>query len=227
MSTSLPSRLTWIDETSRGSHYYLTDDDRCIYFGEYFGGQGFSGGPTNQLIFNFKAKPSAIANNIYRRRYKKQAIRLIAQGLRRSIKQHDIESYTWVPIPCSKAEGHADYDPRLTQTLTEAFDGFDADIRQMIRQTESVNADHHRDHDRISPNRLSEILEIDIDLLNAKDVRSKGIVLFDDVLTTGKHFKCCANLIKHQLPKVHILGIFVARCIHADPLAEFEDIEEV
>lgn len=227
MSTSLPSRFTWIDETNRSSHYFLRDDDRCIYFGEYFGGQGYSGGPTNQLIFNFKAKPSVIANNAYRKRYKGRATELIARGLRRAIKQSDIESLTWVPIPPSKAEGHADYDPRLPQTLAAAFDGFDADIRPILRQTESVEADHDPNHDRISPERLSEIIEVDEALLNSMDVRSNGIVLFDDVLTTGKHFRCCTDKIKHYLPDVRIIGIFVARCIHADPFADFENVDEV
>ena len=54
----LPERLTGIDDTNRGQHYYLEEGDRCWFIGEYFAGKGYEGGGTNQLIFNLKCKPT-------------------------------------------------------------------------------------------------------------------------------------------------------------------------
>jgi hypothetical protein len=49
-----PSRLTKIDELTRGDHSYLEAGDECLFFGEYSARKGFSHSETNQLILNFK-----------------------------------------------------------------------------------------------------------------------------------------------------------------------------
>ena len=76
----LPDRLTWIDDTNRHQHAYLQPGDRCLFFGEYFAGKGYQGGGTNQLILNFKCKPSAAAANPARGNHKERAIASIAAG---------------------------------------------------------------------------------------------------------------------------------------------------
>lgn len=221
----LPERLTWIDETNRGQHAFLQDVDRCFFFGEYFSGKGYQGGGTNQLIFNYKLKPSIAAINGARRGYKERAVTAIASGLRKSMTQENAERMTWVPIPPSKVMGHPDYDDRLIRTLTAAFDGYNADVRPLLRQTDSTEADHLAG-DRLTPELLRDLLEVDTAALNAQPLR-KGIVLFDDVLTTGKHFKCCEHLLRDVVPTaVPIIGIFVARRIFPDPAVDFEDLTE-
>lgn len=51
---TFPKRLTEIDDLTRQEHSFLTEDDRCFYFGEYSARAGYAAGPTNQLIHNFK-----------------------------------------------------------------------------------------------------------------------------------------------------------------------------
>ena len=51
---AFPDRFTEIDELTRPYHYWLTDDDRCYFLGEYTAGRGYSYSQTNQLILNFK-----------------------------------------------------------------------------------------------------------------------------------------------------------------------------
>lgn len=216
--TSLPRRFTAIDETNRGDHSYLDAEDECFFFSEYFARQGFQGGWTNQLIINFKAPPTAAK----RQYYKQGAIRTIAAGLRNALQRSEAERVTWIPIPPSKVKGHKDYDDRALRTLRMAFNGYDADIRDLLHQTENVEADHSRD-ERISPNDLYEILEVDSKLL-AGGIRPGGIILFDDVLTTGKHFKCCCRRLAEAVPDAGIVGVFVARCVHPDPIDDFEDL---
>lgn len=219
----LPRRLTWIDETNRNDHPYLCEGDRCLFFGEYFSGKGYQGGGTNQLILNFKCKPSVAAAHPARRRYKEQAIRTIAAGLRGAITRESAEKRTWVPIPPSKAEGDVDYDDRLQRALARAFEGYDADIRLLCRQTQSTEADHAAGGARLTPDELFQLLEIDIGALRCAPLRQE-IVLFDDVLTTGKHFKCCERRLREVISAdTPIIGLFIARRILPDPFEGFVD----
>jgi hypothetical protein len=208
----LLERLTAIDATNREHHVFLEQDDRCWFFGEYFTAKGHQG-VTNQLIFNFKCKPSDAAENPARHRYKEQAIHCVAAGLRRAIPRAHAERLTWVPMPSSKTVGHADFDDRLIRTLTEAFSGYDADIRPLLRQSTSTGADHHSAGDRLSPEALLALIELNQSLLTALPLRD-SIALFDDVLTTGKHFKACERRLRTSLPKdCSIIGVFIARRI--------------
>jgi hypothetical protein len=219
----LPERLTSIDETNREHHAFLEQGDRCFFFGEYFAYKGYQGGGTNQLIFNFKCKPSIAATNPGRRRYKEQAIESVAAGLRTAMTQADAESMTWVPVPPSKVAGHSDYDDRLMRTLAKAFSDYDVDVRSLLRQSMSTEADHNSGS-RLTPDASHALMELDVAQLNALPVR-QAIVRFDDVLTTGKHFKCCERRLREIVPtNVPILGVFIARRILPDATAEFEGI---
>lgn len=217
----LPDRLTLIDDTNRGDHPYLEANDRCFYFGEYFAGKSYKGGPTNQLVFNFKCKPTVAAANAGRAHYKNQAIQTIAQGMRRVIGQENAERYTWVPIPPSKAIGDPDYDDRVLRTLRIAFQGYDSDIRPLIRQTVSTAADHEQE-DRLTRDALRAVLEVDMASLQSAPLRN-GIILVDDVLNSGKHFKEAEYHLRRTVPNdVGIAGLFAARCIHQSSPEDFD-----
>lgn len=218
----LPDRLTLIDETNRGDHPFLDEEDRCFFFGEYFAGKSYKGGPTNQLVFNFKCKPSVASAHAGRAHYKGQAIQAIAAAMRRVIGQQKADRYTWVPIPPSKAVGDPDYDDRMIRTLRLAFKDFGADIRPLVRQSASTPADHEQ-QERLSRQALRAVLEVDLACLQAAPLR-EGIILVDDVLNSGKHFKECQYRLRQAIPAdVGIAGIFVARCVHQDARADFEE----
>jgi hypothetical protein len=150
--TSLPSRLTAIDETTRADHYYLAEGDWCFCFGEYFADQGWGHSPTNQLIFNYKCKPNEKSARLY---WKEQAIATIAAGLKGAIARQEVERHTWDRVPpCS-------------------------------------------------------------------------IILFDDVLTTGKHFKACERRLREIDPTIAIAGVFVARRALPRPIDDFENLDSI
>ena len=212
----LPSRVTSIDETNRGDHRYLEAEDKCYFFGEYFAGKGYQGGGTNQLILNLKCKPSIVAANSGRRAHKDRAIHAIASGLRNVIAREFAEQITWIPIPPSKADDDADYDDRLVRTLNMAFGEYNADIRALLCQAASTAADHSGG-DRISPEALYAVLQINHRALASKPVQA-SVFLFDDVLTTGKHFKCCERRLREVLPAgTRYSGLFVARRLLPTP----------
>ena len=150
--------------------------------------------------------------NPARHRYKEEAIHCVAAGLRRAIPRATAERLTWVPIPPSKTLGHNDYDDRLMRTLTRVISGYDCDIRPPLRQSMNTQPDHSGG-DRLSPGALLALLAVDRALLAALPLRD-GIVLFDDVLTTGKHFKSCERRLRTCLPQdFSIIGTFIARRI--------------
>ena len=213
----LPDRLTLIDETNRGDHPYLEAGDRCFFFGEYFAGKSYGGGATNQLVFNYKCKPTVATANSGRAHHKIQAIQTIANGMRRVIGQRNAERYTWVPIPPSKAIGDPDYDDRILRTLRLGFQGYNADIRPLVRQSVSTVADHEQE-ERLTRDALRAVLHVDMAELRSAPLR-EGIMLVDDVLNSGKHFKECQRHLRRASPSdIDITGIFVARCIHPSPV---------
>ena len=220
----LADRLTWIDTTNRDRHHFLAEDDRCLFFGDFYAGRGYSGGPTNQLIKNFKRTTSEINSSPKTRQlrhYKNTAIAEVASALRKVFTPPHLAPRTFVPIPSSKESDHPDYCDRLLRSLTTAFVGYDADVRPLLRQTRSVDADHLSAHNRISYDDLLAITEIDRTQLRTP--LRQEVVLFDDVLTSGKHFKVARTRIQEMFPGKPILGIFVARCIHANPFEQFGD----
>lgn len=221
----LPDRLTWIDQTNRSSYFFLNEDDRCLFFGDFHAGRGWSGGPTNQLITNYKRAPSEIATSPHAtrlRRYKSRAISEIALGLRRQFTQEDVDSrFTFVPIPTSKVPGDPDHCDRLEQTLRTAFSAPGADTRRLLRVIRSTPADHRSGGGRMSYEDLLAITELDGAQL-ARPIR-REIVLFDDVLTSGKHYKVAKTRIRESLPGHPIVAVFVARAIHRNLRQDCED----
>ncbi len=178
--------------------------------GEYFAGRGYQGGGTNQLIFNYKCLPSKAAAHAGRKGYKDRAVAEIAAGLRTVISAEDLTKITWVPIPPSKAVGHAEYDDRLVLTLESAFAGQNPDIRRALFQAESTEADHTTGA-RITPDELFEVMRLNLAQLQVAPLRQTR-VLFDDVLTTGKHFRVAERRLRKYVPAATpIVGLFVAR----------------
>jgi predicted amidophosphoribosyltransferase len=154
--------------------------------------------------------------------WKEQAIATIAAGLKGAIARQEVERHTWVPIPSSKLPDHPEYDDRLVQTLRRAFAGYNADVRELLRQSVSANADHDS-NSRMTPENLLELLFIDHGAWNRATPRS--IIPFDDVLTTGKHFKACERRLREIDPTIAIAGIFVARRALPRPMDDFENLD--
>ena len=95
----------------------------------------------------------------------------------------------------------------------------DADIRLLIRQAASTPADHEREN-RLTRDALRAVLEVDTTSLRSGPLR-EGIMLFDDVLNSGKHFKESVRRLRGVMPnEVPVAGIFIARCVHPNPVGD-------
>ena len=198
-----------LDQLSRIDHPYLSDGDECWCLSTYISGVGYRAGAVNQLIANFKCMPSIAELDSPRARYKERAIAAVAARLRDAVSQSWVESVTWIPVPPSRVRHDLDYDDRLMRVLRQAFASYDTDLRAALYQTESLTADHAGSR-RSRPDSLYACLRINWDALLGRPLRD-GLVLFDDVLTTGKHYKCCQRRLHQALPDMRISGLFIAR----------------
>ena len=187
MLPPIPTNLSQIDETTVSQHFLLQPTDICYHIWEYTRRGGFNASPTNSLISNLKKKPSKLLTNSREAPWKERAIDHSAQALRGLIKRSWIEEYgTLVPVPCSKISGHPDHDDRLLHVLQRAFAGYVTDIRPLIIQTRSTTADHETSERQ----RFQELLGVTgiNETIVGTGIRPQ-IMVFDDVLNSGKHSK--------------------------------------
>jgi hypothetical protein len=206
----IPQQLSTMDDAIiRAQHFFLEPTDTCFYIWGYARGPGCRAAPNNSLILNLKKKPSDVACNPLERAHKLRAILHCAVALRTLVPRCWLESRTTlVPIPPSKAAGHPDYDDRLQQILQLAFGNTIASTMPLLQQTRSTPADHQCP-DR---QRFDELLKITRLNEAAAKAAKPNLVIIDDVLNTGKHFKVAQALLMRRFPNATIRGLFLARC---------------
>ena len=210
MTGWLPEPTRWLASGERGDHTLLAPGFQCLYLGELRGDQDRSG--LDALIAHYKRSPLDIEVSSGRGRAragKERAIAAVAGRLRRTFGAAAVAcTLTFVPIPSSKRPGHPQYCDRLVRTLRLAFRGLGADVRPLLRQRVSTRADH-ASRERLSYERLLAITEID-PAHAARPLRALA-VLFDDVLTSGKHLRVASERIRERWPAQEVIAVIVAR----------------
>jgi predicted amidophosphoribosyltransferase len=197
-------KLTKIDSTIISDHYYLSSADTCYFLWNYKAGVGFSAGGINQQILNFKIAVNLKGENRYQ--YKIDAIEGFANDLKKTISSGRLKNCVFVPIPPSKCKKDPLHDDRMLITLQKSF-GATGDIRELILTKKSIPAVHNSPARPTIQNLLNN-LKIDNALdTNIPDV----IILVDDLITTGAHFKACKELLQSKFTDAKIVGLFIAR----------------
>lgn len=201
------AKLLQIDPLTRKYHSYLTEEDECYYVLEYTPRQGPTFSSTNDLVFNLKKSVDRKGRPEYF--YKLSAIEKAGDLLRSVLDDTWIKSKaTFVPIPCSKTRSHALYDDRMLQVIRRMTTGLKADVRDMLIQNEDLEYFH--EGYRMAPQQLSSFYTLDHQLVRKEP---KALILLDDMLTTGCHFKAAQSVIRRQWPTVLMAGIFIARAV--------------
>ena len=77
----------------------------------------------------------------------------------------------------------------------------------------------HEGTDRMTHDELLALTEV---IQPAQPLRTT-IVILDDVLNSGKHFKVAKSLLSARNPNATILGLFIARCTRARDI-DFESL---
>lgn len=207
--------LLQIDRLTLRHHYNLTNEDECYYFMNYTSGMGYSHSKANKLIINFKKPVTRSGTQEYH--YKEDAMRQVSRLFNVEVqKNFDIAEYTLVPIPPSKSKTNQEYDDRMTKVLKTAFPEQISQIKELIEIDQDRPAFHQSNETRSIENLY---LNMRIDQTLLPDTKEK-ILLFDDVITTGAHFKSCKKLLLDTFPSATVIGIFIAR-------REIDDSEEL
>lgn len=205
------AKLQKLDELTLRDHPFLQDDDLCYYFGEYTGGgQGFAYSNFNSLILNFKKDPSK--EGTFEWDYKLGAIETIATGFVDIFKKISrIQHITLVPIPPSKMKNNPKYDDRILKMLRRVEEklGKKLDIRELIISRQDREP-LHKGETRLTPPELRKYLEFNRDVF---DPVPQEILLIDDVLTNGTHFRAMKDMITQEFPAVRVTGLFISRRI--------------
>ena len=202
----MPTRFSKIDELTRPDHTFLEPEDECYYLGDYYAGRGFGYSPMNNLINNLR-KPMDRRNRPDEWRHKESAILSCGRMLREGLNEDWLAAATLVPIPSSKTRGDAEYDDRLPRILQELGRGQQFDIRELVVMTRNVPQSHLAG-ERVSIPELIESMGVD-EARAAPAPQSIGI--FDDVLTTGRHYKAVQAVLLERFPDILVVGIFVVR----------------
>ena len=210
-------RVIRIDEALRQDHSYLTADDECFCLGEYQPRGAFNAGPVNNLISNYKK--SVTKRGLLEYDHKERAILTVASLVKGVINTNAFKTCTFIPIPPSKTRADPLYDDRLARSL-RAVDT-DLDVRELLVAKQSMRAHHEfqSGEKRPTPADLYAMLAIDESCLQTPVKNT--IILFDDLITNGTHFKACKKLLKERLPERTVVGLFIGRVKRPDVLPDF------
>ncbi|MDH3668820.1 MAG: hypothetical protein OEN23_18000 [Paracoccaceae bacterium] len=208
-------RFRKIDELTRSDHYYLTDDDVCLFLIEKTSHRDYSFSAQNQLIANIKKNPAT--SNEGELFYKRRDIGKCSWALKQAFDPDWLKDAVLVPVPPSKAKNHREYDDRM-ERICRGIDP-SVDVRDLVAQNTSMLASHERGpDDRISLDELLEAYAIDEELAAPEPLKI-GIV--DDVLTAGTHYRAVHTVLSERFPDAEIIGIFVARRVFPDDGFDF------
>jgi hypothetical protein len=198
--------LRWLllDETIQDPPVYIhPPDDRCYYAREYISKGGFTSSDANQLISNFKKPTGRRGKPEWR--YKEAAVRKFAEELSSLLGAGWLVSF----IPTSKLKTDPEYDSRFEDTLGH-LSQLRPDLRtgEVIHLREAMDPFHTSGAGTRHPDRFYE----KIGWTGLPD-EITGVVLIDDLLTSGSHFIACKRLILERKPGVQVIGAFWAKTI--------------
>ena len=187
---------------------YITQDDRCYYFLNYLPGEGYSASKGNDLILNFKKDIRYKDTNSWG--YKILAIKQFANMLHGALGGRIC---TIIPMPTSKPRGSQNFDDRLDQTAAMLGQiSTNYDIQLCLDVKEECPA-AHRGGER-SPDALLQNIILTPPLSPPKN----NIILIDDVLTSGGHFKAAKAAILAKYPEADVIGFFLGKTIYIEPV---------
>lgn len=194
-----------IDESNRSEHWYLGGEDDCYFIWERMSGlkSGWDHYPANNFIANLQIPVTTRYENPERFKYKAPAIGHAALAVGK-VRSELYAQSVFVPMPPSTIKGEAGYDDRLVRVLNAVVPRLD--VRELIVLTENVLAKAKG----LNPEDRAHWFAVDESLAEPEP---EVIVVFDDLLTTGSHFKAAKMTLEKRFPDALVQGLFLARAV--------------
>jgi len=199
-----------IDQISLTTIRHLRADDVCIYAKDYISGAGFQGGVVNSDILNFKK-----TKDVSGQHYRTQAIHKFALEASELFDCDKGKKYTVTAIPSSKAKTDPLYDDRFEDFFSQLKNFCPCiDIVWPVSLRETIKSAHHggtREPNEIRKNYVYE---------GFLEEAPEFIIVFDDVLTSGAHFRACKDFLLASGYTGKIYGVFWAKAHVGGPNAD-------
>lgn len=203
-----------IDDSTRVTH--LEKEDKCFFAREFKRNQGYKAGETNSMIINFKMSP--LKKNDKAWFFRNKDLKRLAAEASELLK---LDSNVHVTsVPSSKIPTDPLYDNRFEDFFSEL-----KKIRQNINivfpigNHQSVQASHHggtRDVDELIANMKWN---------GFPNGAPEHLLVFDDILTSGAHFKAYKIFLRNNGFNGNVYGVFLARTVNSDPFDDFDIID--
>lgn len=193
----------------------LEHDDDCYFAREYTPlGRGMNSVGT-ELVMNFKLR-STDPNFHERKSLKTRAAYQFAEELAVFLQRQTAVCH----IPTSKLRGDPDYDPRFDYVLRRLMT-LRPDV--MVATPFTIASSHTAVH---SGGERTSTACYRFLRWQGLSGTSRSLVIFDDVITSGSHFKACQRLVRENAPDITIQGAFwtvtVSRPQNVDPELNFD-----
>ena len=182
-----------------GEHCYLDSSDECYFANSY---ECSCQHGSRSLILSLKqGDPFAIYD--------------AAQQLTSVIPAEWIRTCTFVPMPRSCGTWNALKD--ICRKLKVS------DVRDLLEQKRDTPSSHSGW--RPTPRERADLLRVNETQANP---HPKTVVVVDDVLTTGSHFRAAKMVLQQRWPQMRVVGLFLTRvCSYRDIIFFRRDVPAV
>lgn len=182
--------------------FCLDDSDICYYAREFVSRGGYQASEANNLISNFKKDPSLKDTPQWRHKLR------VAQQFAVELDGLLPTDISIALIPSSKISSDPEYDPRMDIMLGYlAKRRPDIKVESPLRTKTSSTAVHQG-----GQRKVTAIMD-NLEWLGLSNASLTGLVLVDDVITSGAHYKACQRMVQRHAPAIELAGIFWARTV--------------
>lgn len=206
-----------INEEELECHFNLEKGDRIYHLEYYKSGGTYQQNPGNDLILNLKKSVDKKGTTEWS--HKQKAILTIAKDIVDELNNPDENKYRriyWIPVPPSKVRTDPMFDDRVYQILVMSINTVNDNrhfVADVIYQKESRDAFSSKSTKR----RVKDLVtNYEMNEIPNYDPKTDLIVIFDDVITSGCHYKAVERKILEKYSNAVIMGIFVARTTSRD-----------
>lgn len=185
----------------------LEDTDICYYAREYIPGGGYAASEANDLVQNFKKPMDRQGRSEWR--YKDIAIRRFAADL----SQLDFTGCVVTSVPSSKCKTDPMYDDRMEKTFSYLKEHHPTVVIEHPFELRATVTAAHLGGTRDADSFYRQLNWVGF---SNRTTLVSNVVVVDDVITSGGHFKACKRSILEHHPNASVFGVFWARSVHPD-----------